>query len=228
MVDVGHVTDRRNWVIPVKPVELRQGGRLSRLRRFPPRSCAQGYTSAMAVLGFLPGFSHRRHERAGFALYAALTAAAREPELYLRYRLPDTLDGRFDTLALYAVLVMIRLSADSPPGPAVAQAVFDAMFSDLDLTLREMGAGDPTVPRKMKVMWDALHGRALAYQKALANPEDEGLIDALERNIWRGSVPDPEVAGQLARLVRAQAAHLATQALGALTSGQVTFLPVSP
>ena len=126
----------------------------------------------MAVLGFLPGFSRRRHERAGFALYTAITTAAREPVLFLRYRVPDTLDGRFDTLALYAVLVMIRLSADSPPGPAVAQAVFDAMFSDMDLTLREMGAGDPTVPRKMRAMWDALHGRALAYQKALANPQD--------------------------------------------------------
>ena len=182
----------------------------------------------MAVLGFFPGFSRRRHEQAGFKLYTALTAAARDPDLFLRYRLPDTLDGRFDALALYAVLVMTRLIADSPPGPAVAQAVFDAMFSDLDLTLREMGAGDPTVPRKMKAMWDALHGRALAYQKALANPQDDGLIAALERNMWRGSIPDPEAAAQLARLVRAQAAHLTTQALSALTSGQVTFLPVQP
>lgn len=182
----------------------------------------------MAVLGFLPGFSRRRHERAGFALYTAITTAARDPVLFLSYRVPDTLDGRFDALALYAVLVMIRLSADSPPGPAVAQAVFDAMFSDMDLTLREMGAGDPTVPRKMRAMWDALHGRALAYQKALANPQDGELVDALTRNIWRGSVPDGEVAGKLARLVRAQVAHLATQSLSALTSGQVTFLPVLP
>ncbi|MGC8475492.1 MAG: ubiquinol-cytochrome C chaperone family protein [Acetobacteraceae bacterium] len=181
----------------------------------------------MAVLGFLPGFSRRRHERAGFALYTALAAAARDPALFLRHRVPDTLDGRFDALALYGVLVMTRLSAAPPPGPAVAQAVFDAMFSDLDLTLREMGAGDPTVPRKMKAMWDALHGRALAYQQALKQDADEALISALARNVWRGNPPDAAAVAGLARLVRAQAAHLSEQPLSALFAGEVTFLPVA-
>jgi cytochrome b pre-mRNA-processing protein 3 len=181
----------------------------------------------MAVLGFLPGFSRRRHERAGFTLYAALAAAARDPELFLRHRVPDTLDGRFDALVLYAVLVMTRLSGDVPPGPQLAQAVFDAMFSDLDVTLREMGAGDPTVPRKMKAMWDALHGRALAYGEALAQPDDGVLIAALERNVWRGAAPDPDAPAGLARVARAQAGYLASQSLEALLAGQLRFLPLS-
>lgn len=177
----------------------------------------------MAVLGFFPGFSRRRHERAGFALYVALAAAARDPELFLRYRVPDTLDGRFDVLALHAVLVMERLRTDVAPGPALAQAVFDAMFGDLDVTLREMGAGDPTVPRKMKAMWDALHGRALAYRHGLAQTDDAGLIAALVRNVWRGEGPEAEVVAALARLVRLRVAWLAAQPLAALAAGQLDF-----
>ena len=55
--------------------------------------------------------------------------------------IPDTLDGRFDALALHAALVIDRLRRE-PDGEALAQAFFDAMFRHLDLTLREIGVQD--------------------------------------------------------------------------------------
>ncbi len=180
----------------------------------------------MAILGFLPGLANRRQERAGFTLYTQVAALARTQALFLDYGIPDTLDGRFDALALFSFLLMDRLRFCPPPGPALAQAVFDAMFSDLDVTLREMGAGDPTVPRKMKAMWDALHGRALAYRTALTSDELPALADALARNAWRGAPPTSQAPMTLARLVQAQAAHLAQQEDAALIAGQVSFLPI--
>jgi cytochrome b pre-mRNA-processing protein 3 len=55
--------------------------------------------------------------------------------------IPDTLDGRFDALALHAALMIDRLRRE-PDGEALAQAFFDAMFRHLDLTLREIGVQD--------------------------------------------------------------------------------------
>ena len=164
------------------------------------------------------------HERAGFELYGAAVAAARDPLLYARLGAPDTLDGRFDLIAIYAFLVIHRLKALPEPGPALAQAVFDAMFSDMDISLREIGVSDLRIGKRVRAMWEAFHGRAKAYGEALDAGDHAALEAALARNVWRGAPPDGAPA-LLARLVLAQAARLAGQDLAALAAGEVRFLP---
>ena len=166
-------------------------------------------------------FGRKRHERAGFSLYTASVTAARDPVYYERYGVPDTMDGRFDMVGLFVFLVVNRLHAESDVGKAVAQAVFDAMFSDMDFTLRELGVGDMTVGKKVKAMWEAFHGRSAAYAAALA--DTGALTEALERNVWRGA-PGPGAA-VLASMAQAQVAHLAAQPLSEFVAGRVTFLP---
>ena len=168
-----------------------------------------------------------RYEHAGFCLYTTAVAAARAPYLYRTLGVPDTLDGRFDLVCLYVSLLIRRLQADSAPGPALAQAVFDAMFSDMDRTLRELGVGDLSVGRRVRAMWEALHGRALAYQAALAARDFMALKGALARNVWRGAVPAEGAAEALAKLTFAQAEFLAGQALSDLATGKVAFLPAT-
>ncbi len=168
----------------------------------------------------------RRHERAGFQLYAAAVAAAREPYLYEALGVPDTLDGRFDMIALYAFLVIRQVSRQAQPGPDLGQAVFDAMFSDMDINLRELGVGDLSVGRRVRAMWEAFHGRANVYSAALDANDPAGLAAALARNVWRGEPPPEGAASGLARLVTAQSAFLAQQTDN-LLDGKVRFLPAA-
>ena len=49
-------------------------------------------------------------------LYAAIVAEARRPEWYTGAAVPDTVDGRFDMLALVISLVMIRLEREGAWG----------------------------------------------------------------------------------------------------------------
>ncbi len=172
------------------------------------------------VLAFLRG---RRHERTGFELYCAAVAAARAPAFYAGLGVPDTLDGRFDLVGLHVFLLIRRLTALPQPGPTLAQAVFDAMFHDMDTTLRELGVGDMSVGKKVKVMWEAFHGRSAAYQAALDDPDPQALPAALARNVWRGTATDAQT-GALARIVRAQDANLSAQTLPDLAAGRVRFL----
>jgi cytochrome b pre-mRNA-processing protein 3 len=165
-----------------------------------------------------------RHERSAFDLYGAAVAAAREPFLYESLGVPDTLDGRFDLVSCHVVLLVRRLQREPEHGPALAQAVFDAMFSDMDVTLREMGVGDLSVGRRVRAMWEAFNGRSLAYDAALSADDPSALEAALLRNVWRGAAPPEGGAARLARLVRAQAADLDGQAFAALTAGQARFL----
>lgn len=179
------------------------------------------------MLGFL---RRRRHERLGYELYGAAVAAARQPVFYSDLRVPDTLDGRFDLVGLHVFLVIRRLTALPPPGPDVAQAVFDAMFSDMDFNLREMGVSDLVVGRRVKAMWEALHGRSTAYEAAMGQGGEAGeaaLTEALARNVWRGAAPGAEMPGdaarRLARLVLRHAATLEAMPAEALLGGGLRF-----
>jgi cytochrome b pre-mRNA-processing protein 3 len=168
---------------------------------------------------------HTRHERTGFLLYAAAVATAREPYCYTVHGVPDTLDGRFELISLHAFLLIHRLRYLPDPGPALAQAVFDAMFSDMDKALREMGVGDLSVGRRVRAMWEAFHGRAHAYEHGLNSADAAALPAALARNVWRGAAPPPGSAEALARLTRAQHAHLAALDTARLFAGHVNLLP---
>ena len=189
---------------------MRQGRRLAYRR---------GLQGDREVLGFL---RRRRHERTGHDLYCAAVAAARQPWFYRELGVPDTLDGRFDLVGLHAFLVIRRLTGLPPPGPAVAQAVFDAMFSDMDINLRELGVSDLAVGKRVRAMWEAFHGRAAAYEAALAG-DDAALVAALARNVWRG-VPPPDAAPErMAQLFRRSVMALAEMPDAALLAGSVVF-----
>jgi cytochrome b pre-mRNA-processing protein 3 len=164
-----------------------------------------------------------RQEHAAYALYGAAVAAARDPHLYAALGVPDTLDGRFDSLCLHVFLLIRRLNTEGEAGKTMAQAVFDAMFHDMDINLREMGVSDLSVGKRNRAMWEAFHGRAAAYTQAWGDPA--GLAAAIGRNIWRGASPPGGSAEALARIAAAQAGHLASQDAAALIGGSAHFLP---
>jgi len=171
------------------------------------------------------GLFRRRPERAGYLLYGAAVTAARIPAFYTGLGVPDTLDGRFDLVGLHVFFLIDRLSTTppSPPAAALAQSVFDAMFSDMDLNLREMGVGDLSVGAKVRQMWEAFHGRAAAYRAALNAPERQSaLAEALARNVWRGAAP-ARSPDRLADYALGQIAFLASQDLADLAAGRVVF-----
>jgi cytochrome b pre-mRNA-processing protein 3 len=176
----------------------------------------------MALFGLL---RRKPHERQGFELYGQAVRAARHPDFFASYQVPDTLDGRFDLVGLQVSLLIRRLHRDADPrGAALAQAVFDAMFADMDFNLREMGVGDMSIARRMKAMWEAFHGRAQAYEIALTANDRPALALALARNVWRGTVEEG-AAGPvaLARHAFATEAALATQSLEDLLAARVDF-----
>ena len=170
-------------------------------------------------------FSNTRSERVAHELYTAAVAAARTPWLYEELGVPDTLDGRFDLVGLHAFLVIRRLQRAGKGGRALAQAVFDAMFGDMEHNLREMGVSDAGVAKRNKAMWEALHGRAAVYQPLLDAADRPGLAGALARNVWRDGTPPAGSADRLAEHTLATDRLLASQPDAAVIAGRVVFDP---
>ena len=143
--------------------------------------------------------------KAAESLYAALVLQARQPEFYERLGVPDSVDGRFEMVALHLFIVLRRLKAEPP---SLGQALVDIFVEDMDASLREMGAGDLGVGRRVKQMAQAFYGRVAAYEQGLAGPE-ERLIEALRRNVYGTASrdgPQPAVLAALAGYLRRESA----------------------
>jgi cytochrome b pre-mRNA-processing protein 3 len=173
------------------------------------------------MLDRLFGRSHDQETAA--RLYGAIVAQAREPVFYSALGVPDSLDGRFDMIALHAFLVMHRLKS-APGTEKLSQALFDYMFGDMDRSLREMGVTDLGVGRRVKQMVAAFYGRVSAYQDGLSDGP-EALGEALARNLYRGEPPSADRLRLMADYVAASAAELAARDAASLTRGEVGFAP---
>jgi cytochrome b pre-mRNA-processing protein 3 len=163
-------------------------------------------------------------KKAAADAYIAIVEQARNRAFFEQHTVPDTLDGRFELIALHAFLLLERLH-QQPAAGQFCQAVFDAMFSDMDRGLRELGAGDLSVGKQVKRMATGFYGRVAAYRAGLA--ELESLDAALERNLF-GTVPAPEPAAVqwFARYLRNQTAALARHPIDEFLSGNVPFAAV--
>lgn len=125
-------------------------------------------------------------------LYQGCVAQSRNPVFYAQYGVPDTIDGRFDMVALHCFLVMRR--AQQAGRKDLSQKLFDVFFVTMDRTLREMGIGDLGVPKHMKRMMQGFNGRANHYEAALKSGDSEELRAALIKNVY-GTVEKPNAAG---------------------------------
>jgi cytochrome b pre-mRNA-processing protein 3 len=152
------------------------------------------------------------------AIYGMIVAQARLPQFYLRFRVPDTVDGRFDMVVLHLWMILTRLRAE---GAVVeAQDLFDRFCDDMDANLREMGVGDLAVPKRMKSFGEAFYGRSTAYDAAVVAGEGE-MRAALARNVLASD--DPAAAAPLAGYVTRVVRDVASIDSAALLSGAWRF-----
>jgi len=164
----------------------------------------------------------RVDQRAAEALYDQAVMQSRRPEFYLDLGVPDTLDGRFDMIALHVFLVLNRLRNEGPAARNLAQRVFDAMFADMDRNLREMGVGDLGVGRRVKTMAKALYGRIDAYETGLTS-DDTALCAALARNLFGTAAASPEQLDAFCSYLRRQANSLSKQSFSDFSAGLIQF-----
>tara|TARA_Y100001970_G_scaffold251274_1_gene323876 strand:- start:626 stop:1150 length:525 start_codon:yes stop_codon:yes gene_type:complete len=158
-------------------------------------------------------------------IYRKIVEQARNPRFYDELGVPDTVDGRFELVTLHTFLVLRRLKPGPPSTSRIGQALFDVMFEDMDLSLREMGAGDMGVGKRIKSMVQAFYGRIASYDAGLSSAGSE-LEEALSRNVYGTSKPEPEKVLELAEYIRSQAILLSDLNIDDVQSGSFVFAAV--
>jgi cytochrome b pre-mRNA-processing protein 3 len=152
-------------------------------------------------------------------LYEAVVARARDPFWYREGQVPDSVDGRFDMLAAFMALVLIRFEIE--PGDAPRQDMVlltETFIADMDESLHQIGIGDYVVGKHVGRMMGALGGRLTAFREAV---RDRDFAGPVRRNIFHEAPPSQALVDLVAaRLERFDAALLAAP-YAELAAGQL-------
>jgi cytochrome b pre-mRNA-processing protein 3 len=146
-------------------------------------------------------FQAPRFQPEARGLYRQIAERARRTILYTLYGVPDTIDGRFEMLCLHAYAVFHGLKGKGADADVFSQAFYDAMFADLDGSLRELGVADLGVGKRIKIMTEALNGRIQAYDRGFAVGDAE-LEEAIRRNVYGTVRPSTDQVRWMADYLR--------------------------
>jgi cytochrome b pre-mRNA-processing protein 3 len=155
--------------------------------------------------------------------YSVLTSTARIPFFYSDLDVPDTVMGRFEMLSIVMILFFRRTAKSGASGQELAQELVDAFFQDIDHSIRELGIGDQSVPKRMKKLAGMFYGRLEAYAAVLERGDRHGLSEALKRNIYPLKDEAPDMTALADWMVAAEAG-LADISEDAISRGQAVLL----
>jgi cytochrome b pre-mRNA-processing protein 3 len=157
-------------------------------------------------------------KKAAADLYDAIVLRAREPIFYAEFGVPDTFDGRFDLMVLHTWMVLEALR--QAKFDDIAERLLQDVFAGFEYGLRDQGAGDMGIGRRIKAMTSALFGRIQSYRSA---EDEKALADALVRNLYREAPGHEASARTIAHYVSEARKALAN---AALTDGEAAFGPL--
>jgi cytochrome b pre-mRNA-processing protein 3 len=139
-------------------------------------------------------------------LYRSVVERARKPDWYIVGGVPDTVDGRFDMVALSLSLLILRIETiDTPRAQRLVVRLTEHFVEDMDSSLRTIGIGDMAISKQVGNTVSSLGGRLGAYREAFR--QNSGLRMALKRNVFRNEA-EQEQLDWMAERVREESLRL--------------------
>ena len=143
----------------------------------------------------------KRNKDIHFDIYYKIVNISRDTNFYSKCKVPDTTDGRFEILLLHLIILIRKLKKDRKE--YLSQSIVDLMFSSIDLSFREEGVGDLSIPKKMKKVGMVFYGRSTSLEDIL-DTEDELnkkslLIDYFLRNAFSSDTSYKKNAEELSK-----------------------------
>lgn len=120
--------------------------------------------------------------RNSIKLYRSLTLLSRNKKFYNDLNIPDTIDGRFETLSIILFLFFKRIN-DIKSLQNINQNIANIVIADLDQSIREMGVGDMGIIKRIKNMGKSMWGRFYVYNKDWGN--EDNFKKSLIKNVYR-------------------------------------------
>ena len=131
-------------------------------------------------------------------IYQNIIERSRLKYFYLNKEVDDSLESRFDLIIFHSFIIFQYFREMNIANDLLSQNLFDHMFKDFENNLREMGFGDVSVNKKMKVFISAFYGRISNYSMGVESYKNQNnkqkLFDTIKNNIYKnGKVSSKDV-----------------------------------
>jgi cytochrome b pre-mRNA-processing protein 3 len=156
-------------------------------------------------------------------MYQVVVEKARDPLLFEVVNVPDSPQGRFESIVLHMFLLLRRFQGVRESG-SLRQRLMDSMAEDFDNSVREMGVGDLSVGKNVKKLSGAVQRRFRMYDVQMDN--NNGLREVLRNVFASGAMAGHSVdIDKLARYVGLFVRELSECSDSALVEGEIS-LPI--
>ena len=141
-------------------------------------------------------------------LFDKITTQSLEKNLYLKFRIKDSFENRFELLIIHIILVVKVIKSDDLINNKYIQDLYDKTFQYLDSSFREKGLGDKAIEQNMSKLFGNFIIKVRLYEKALNENNDSSLKMNLLNYIYDKNLPQNETLYELTKYVRIQEKHL--------------------
>lgn len=166
--------------------------------------------------------SRNRNQKIVDTTFASIVAGARNPVFFADWGVPDTPLGRFEAIGLHLILYLHRMRGAPSPADELSQDVLDEFFREVDHSIRELGVGDPSVPKRMKKLARMFYGRMERYWTAIDAKDAAALGEAVAKNV-APETPETIDGQAISGYMMRAADHLAAITDDELFAGTVRF-----
>lgn len=175
--------------------------------------------------------SQKINQAYAFKLYDKLIHRARNKALYqVAGGLPDNYETRTECLFLHLFLFYQRCHNDPILTP-IADQMANIVTKDMEDNLRELGAGDMKIGKKVKAMMLRLYGRLDAYWGAFSSSQgqEKAQINCLQRNLFSfGGGEEPQIIETYRHYIAQFQAALKQQASDEFLNDDYEFPHITP
>ena len=134
-------------------------------------------------------FNKNNNSRLIEKIYQNIIERSRLKYFYLKKEVNDSFESRFDLIIFHSFIVFQYFREMNIVNNSLPQNLFDFMFKDFENNLREMGFGDVSVNKKMKVFISAFYGRISNYSMGVelykSHKDKQKLFDTIKNNIYK-------------------------------------------
>ena len=112
-------------------------------------------------------------------LYIKIVELSRKKYLYKELNISDSFDSRITLIFFHISFILINMKKMGDDYKKISQSIFDHMFGHIELNMRELGYGDTSVNKKMKILINSFYNTLLKLEKfhLLADDKKKDIIN---------------------------------------------------
>ncbi|KAI4459687.1 ubiquinol-cytochrome c reductase complex assembly factor 1 family member [Holotrichia oblita] len=143
-----------------------------------------------------------RLNAAGYLLYESIADKIKYVDFFEEFNLPDTFYSWFVITELHVWMLMVRCMAEGDDGRYVRNRIVQALWSDVGLRVKKLGASNPAGTRaQVQELNEQFQAALIAYDEGLQS-DDVVLAGAIWRRMYQQGEVDPENLDLLIKYIR--------------------------